>query len=215
VKKQRKRNMCKTPVVLGNARFTVYRTGCVRLEYAKNGQFCDDPSVLVGKQLAKPIRAEVKYEKKSLRILTDKFELQYLNDGKCFSAGNLKILHRDVFGNDQVWAPGKADKGNLGSTQRCLDHWKWCGGPAKYPVEGILSTDGGHFLPDEPRVYWDSKYDWPANRGSTVEFDGYFFAYGDDYKPLVSGIRGGLPIHRMSLLSWQNAIAAKKFLLML
>jgi alpha-glucosidase (family GH31 glycosyl hydrolase) len=171
-----------TPVVLGNARFTVYTPGCVRLEYAKDGHFSPYPSVLVGQKMAKPGKAEVKVSGKSLTLKTDKLTLHYTDNGENFSSANLRIEHQDHNFNKQVWSPGKQDRGNLGTVVRSLDFWKWCGGPQRFPVEGILSTEGGHFLQDEPRVYWNTKQQWIENRSRQVWFDGYFFAYGRDYK---------------------------------
>lgn len=172
----------KTPVILGNARFTVYTPGCVRMEYSYGARFSDGPSVLVGRKQAEAIEAEVALEKDRLTIKTSKFALEYKNDGQVFSPANLLIRHKDHVGQERVWTPGKRDQGNLGTVTRSLDQWKWCGGPAHYPVEGLLSTDGGHFIPDEPRVYWNLKYNWPECRGHAVNFDGYFFAYGNDFK---------------------------------
>jgi len=172
----------KTPVVLGNARFTVYSSGCVRLEYAKDGRFSPYPSLLTGNKPAKPAKADAEIKGKKLKIRTDDFTLHYEDNGQNFSADNLKIEHRNNNGNREVWQPGKHDRGNLGSVRRCLDQWQWCGGPEHYPVEGILSTDGGHLVFDEPRVYWNTKHDWPECLNNIVWFDGYFFAYGDKYK---------------------------------
>lgn len=172
----------KTPVTVGNARFTVYSAGCVRLEYSPGGRFSAGPSLLVGAQAAKPAAAEVANKDKQWTITTDKFELRYTDDGQIFSAENLVITHKNKEGHKMVWTPGKRDGGNLGTVTRSLDQWKWCGGPNHLPIEGILSTDGGHFVQDEPRVYWNDQADWPECRGHAVAFDGYFFAYGNDYK---------------------------------
>lgn len=175
-------SMKSTPVVLGNARFTVYSPGCLRMEYAKDGEFSPYPSLLAADRPTRPVRADVRRTGKSLTIRTDRFELRYRDNGENFNAENLQIVHRNHVGHKQVWVPGKRDQGNLGTVTRSLDFWKWCGGPERFPVEGILSTEGGHFLPDEPRVYWNTKQDWPENLSSRVWFDGYFFAYGNDYK---------------------------------
>ena len=174
--------LMKTPVVLDNARFTVYSSGSIRMEYALNGQFSPFASLLVGKKMAKAMKVDVVKSKRGLTIKTDQFELVYTNDGQVFSSENLKIIHRNHTGRREVWYPGKEDKGNLGLVRRCLDQWQWCGGPEHDPVQGILSTEGGHFLPDEPRVYWNTKFDWPECYAGKVPFDGYFFAYGSDYK---------------------------------
>ena len=171
-----------TPVVFGNARFTVYSPGCVRLEYSQGGQFSDGPSLLVGRKMAKAMPADVAIKAKKLIIKTPRFELIYQDDGQVFSPANLGIRHTNYVGQPMTWTPGKRDGGNLGTVTRSLDQWKWCGGPTHYPVEGILSTDGGHFVQDDHRVYWNPRYDWPECRGHVVAYDGYFFAYGDDYK---------------------------------
>ncbi|NCC52792.1 MAG: DUF5110 domain-containing protein [Spartobacteria bacterium] len=172
----------KTPVVFGNARFTVYSEGCVRMEFSRDGQFSPYPSLLVGKQMARGIKADVSADKKALTIRTTRFELTYQDNGEVFSAENLKVVHRNHVGGREVWTPGKEDKGNLGLVRRCLDQWQWCGGPDHQSVPGILSTEGGHFLADDARVYWNTKYDWPECLAGNVPFDGYFFAYGSDYK---------------------------------
>ncbi len=172
----------KTPFTLGAARFTLYATGCVRLEYAHNGNFSPYPSVLTGIQSVKPIAADIQVKGKTLTLKTERFTLRYTDNGEVFSSANLTIAHRNHTGDAVHWAPGQADKGNLGSVRRSMDVWKWCGGPKTYPQEGLLSTDGGHFLPDEPRVYWNTDHQWIENRAKSVQFDGYFFAYGNDYK---------------------------------
>lgn len=172
----------KTPVILGNARFTVYSPGCVRLEFSYGGKFSKGPSLLVGPKSASGISADVSIQGKTLCIRTANFELVYTDDGQVFSPENLKIVHKNSTGGRMVWVPGKRDGGNLGSVTRSLDQWKWCGGPNHFPVEGILSTDGGHFVGDDPKVYWNETHDWPECRGHAVQFDGYFFAYGNDYK---------------------------------
>ncbi len=171
-----------TPVTLGNARFTVYSPGCVRMEYAKDGQFSNYPSLLVGSRTARSVKADVTGRGKNLRIKTDAFELRYVDNGENFSAENLQIVHRNHTGQRAIWTPAKKDQGNIGTVTRSLDFWKWCGGPERFPVEGILSTEGGHFLPDEPRVYWNTRHAWPEDLSSRVWFDGYFFAYGNNYK---------------------------------
>ncbi len=172
----------KTPVVLGNARFTVYSPGCVRMEYAKEGQFSPNPSVLTGGTAASSISADVVVKGKSLTLRTDQLSLYYTDNGENFSPANLRIEHKNIAGNKEYWVPGKRDDGNLGTVKRSLDSWTWCGGPGAYPVEGILSRQGGHFLPDEPRVYWNPASKWIENRSRSVWFDGYFFAYGSDFK---------------------------------
>jgi hypothetical protein len=172
-----------TPVVFGNARFTVFSPGCIRLEYANQGRFTSDPSLLAGKKPARGIRADVRRRGKKLAIKTANFEVSYTDNGQNFSAENLKIVHRNRWNAREVWVPGKADRGNLGTVVRSLDVWKHLnGGPERFPVEGILSADGGHLLVDDARVYWNKRHQWPEVLSHDVWFDGTFFAYGPDYK---------------------------------
>ena len=84
------------------------------------------------------------------------------------------------FVEEEVWVPGKQDRGNLGEVTRSLDEWSQ--GVERHAVEGILSTAGGHCVEDRARVYWNRRFGWPEDMSGQVDFDGYFFAYGDDYK---------------------------------
>ena len=172
----------KSPITFGNARFTVYTPGCVRLEYADKAQFSPYPSVLVGTKSANGVRADVLIKGKTLTLKTDRLTLHYTDNGENFSPQNLRIEHKNHVGGTERWVPGKADNGNLGIVKRSLDFWKWCGGPEAQPVEGLLSRDGGHLVPDEPRVYWNTDREWIEHRSRQVWFDGYFFAYGNDFK---------------------------------
>jgi len=186
-----------TPVVLGNARFTVQSSGCVRMEYAGEGAFSPFPSVLVGKKMAKPACADVVVKGRKLRIKTDGFELNYTDNGHPFSAENLTITHTNTAGKREVWALGKTDAGNLGTVCRSLDQWLSNSGPEHTPVEGLLSTDGGHLVEDKARVYWNTDYDWPQCREYAVVFDGYFFAYGADFKQALKDfvtVFGSIPM---------------------
>lgn len=169
-----------TPIIVGNARFTAYTDGCLRLEYAEKGRFSPYPSVLVGKRQAKAGAAAIERTTDGIILATPLLTLRYTDNGEPLSAANLTIEHRNFWNEKTIWAPGKRDAGNLGTVTRSLDVWKHCGGPPHHPVEGILSTDGAHYLPDEPRIYWNTKYDWPENLSGRVRSDGYFFAYGND-----------------------------------
>lgn len=172
----------KTPYRFGSARFTLYTDGCVRLEYDGNKTFHEGPSLLVGPKKAKAKRVEITTKGKLLTLTTPRLTLKFTDDGKCFHPGNLTIAHKNMQGDEQTWVPGKADRGNLASVSRSLDVWEWCGGPKRYEQEGLLSTDGAHFFFDEARAYWNDTYDWPESAQNRIAYDGYFFAYGDDYQ---------------------------------
>ncbi len=212
-------SLAQTPLVLGNARFTVHAPGLVRLEYARDARFSPYPSILAGPKPARPVAAEAARTAKSLSIRTERFTLAYRDDGRPFHPGNLSITHRDHWNEEQVWVPGKRDRGNLGSVVRSLDYWTHCGGPERYPVEGILSTDGGHYLADEGRVYWNARAGWPEARHHFVQSDGYFFAYGNDFKQALRdfiAVFGRIPmVPRWTFGFWYSryyAYTEKEFL---
>ena len=171
-----------TPMIFGNARFTLLTEGVIRLEYSENKRFNSWPSILIGNRKLLGRSSEIIIEKKSIKIKTSKFDLEYIDDGKIFSEENLSITHLDFLGRKSKWFPGKKDMGNLGSVSRSLDYWTHCGGPQRFPVEGILSKDGAHFIDDEAKIYWNSEENWPEKRRWDIQFDGYFFAYGKDFK---------------------------------
>jgi len=197
-----------TPIVFGNARFTVYTDGCIRLEYAGHAQFAETPSVLTGKNTPEPVTVDLRIQKKKLTLKTKKMTMEYTDDGNVFSVDNLKIKHKNYYGQDEVWVLGKEDSGNLGTVVRSLDFWKWCGGPERHPVQGILSTQGGHFLQDHPRVYWNKKAGWPQCLAHQVAFDGYYFAYGSAFKEALKDfvhVFGTIPmLPRWALGFWYS-----------
>lgn len=172
-----------TPYVFNDrARFTLYSSGSIRMEYSQDGVFAKGPSLLVGTREARTKKTDISINGKVLQIKTDRFVLTYKDTGELFSGKNLSIDHLNNDAKEVRWFPGKKDAGNLGTVRRCLDQWQWCGGPDHHPVEGVLSLDGGHLIEDKPRVYWNPEYDWPEDLSKRVQFDGTFFAYGHDFK---------------------------------
>ncbi len=183
--------LAKTPVVLGKARFTVYTDGCIHLEYAGAEGFKQYPSVLLGGRNPKPASAEVRKAGKILSIRTPKFELQYKDDGRSFGPGNLEIRHADASGENVTWFPGKEDKGNFGTLVRSLDTWLHRDGFPRKEEQGLLSAQGGHLIEDDSFVCWNSEYQWPQSLSQNKVkgrdgFDGYFFAYGSNFKSALA-----------------------------
>lgn len=78
------------PVVIGNSRFTFITPGLVRLEYALDGKFLDDPTLFAFNR--KIDYQDVKVEKKEgnrYTITTPKMRLEFTNDGFPFGQTNL------------------------------------------------------------------------------------------------------------------------------
>ena len=70
------------PVVIGNSRFTFITPGLVRLEYALDGKFLDDPTLFAYNRDTD--YQDVKVEKKDgnrYTITTPEMRLEFTNDG--------------------------------------------------------------------------------------------------------------------------------------
>ena len=78
-------------VVIDNARFTILSPQLIRLEWAKDGKFIDEPTlVFLNRYLPVP-KFDVQYNNNLLVIKTAKLNLFYQKAGGKFTAQNLSI----------------------------------------------------------------------------------------------------------------------------
>ncbi|MBR6676552.1 MAG: alpha-xylosidase, partial [Clostridia bacterium] len=155
-----------------NARFTVITDGVVRMEYATNGKFCNDPTLFAVR--GNEAEAVIESSGEAITIKTKKMTVTY-KGFEAFSPENLQInVHTG--GINAVWHYNDSPENNLGGTLSTLDGV--CG---ERPLpDGILSTDGFYVLDDSgSAVICDG---WIKNRPEEHKTDLYFFAYGKDYK---------------------------------
>lgn len=177
-----------------HVRFTVISDGMVRMEYAPDGKFVDEPSFIAVNRSYPKTDFQVKKGKDKVEIITGKMKLSYrLNSGK-FTADNLYITSTDkTF--PFTWKPGMKQQANLKGTYRTLDGMDgnlqtqtWVPDTQKGDTlkleDGLLAKDGWTFIDDSEGLLFDNDPEWswvkerPANNGQ----DGYFMAYGHDYK---------------------------------
>ena len=200
-------------IVEGNARFTILAPDLIRLEWSPEGKFEDRASqVVVNRRLP-----TVKFEKaegealdptgkskeettpdpKVLAIRTDRFDIRYRRDGKPFDKGNLIVRARVGEGGAEEWwvgSPPFEQCANLGGTIRTLD-----GVSGSCEIDrGLLNRYGWSFLDDSKTLVLDnSDWPWATQRHSEDATDWYFFAYGQDYKRVLTNytsIAGRVPL---------------------
>lgn len=154
-----------------NARFTVITDGCIRIEYAENGAFLDDPTLFAVREST--CDAEICDKADSLTIKTSKLTLTYTG-GELGPESLFCRIH--TAGVDSVWHYGDELKNNLGGTLVTLD-----GVDGRRPLpDGIMSRDGYYVIDDSKKPVLENG--WIKNRDSAHKCDLYLFAYGKDYK---------------------------------
>ncbi|MBL8026721.1 MAG: DUF5110 domain-containing protein [Fibrobacteres bacterium] len=189
-------------VQVGNARFTIYDSNAVRMEYSEHKHFENNPTLFAAVRKV-DFRG---YRLGSLGewtiIETDRLKLYYRNDKKPFSAQNLKAEIISEKGSITTWHYGDVNNGNLGGTLQTLDALT---GEVPLPP-GILSREGWSFFDDSSTYTIINNH--PEARLHPENSDVYLFCYGDDYKQALRSyfkVTGKVPLPRKSLLgSWYS-----------
>lgn len=209
------------------ARLSLLTDSCVRIEWAPDGRFVDEPSLFATDRASiKPLRvAVIESRSDPIELTTARMRVNYrtpagrpgerrdghAEHGALARADFLSGLSIDVLNDEgrpaQRWRPGDAPMRNLGGTLSTLDGLR---GPAPLP-HGLLSRDGwalvddsdGHLTPDG----WAVCRSW---RGYDTDdrVDWYVFAYGNDYAEALRAltrISGRVPLPRRCMLgSWYS-----------
>lgn len=180
----------------GTVRFTIVADGLIRMEYAPDGKFVDDKSLLaVNRKYADTPKATVSSKGSKVTIVTPKMKLEYKKNSGPFTAANLKITSAKGMKKFQ-WKPGDKQTSNLLGTTRTLDQWD---GPdimvkkedgKRYPTpgkvdDGLLARDGWTLIDDSKNFLFDNdpELEWVKVReNKDGAQDWYFLAYGTDYK---------------------------------
>lgn len=181
------------PIVAGKARFTVICPELIRMEYASNGIFVNEPTLFAFERSTLSSSFSVKTEGKKFIISTSRMELSYINDGLPFSQMNIRIKVHRTGKKDYDWRIYSENQQNLGGTLSTLDDVS-----AEVPVgEGLLSRDGWYVIDDSGKEL--IRDGWLAERPKEHLRDLYFFAYGSDYKAALkafTSIGGKVPMTR-------------------
>ena len=177
---------------MGLARFTVITPQLIRMEYASDGKFVDEPSWFAANRNARFTDYEVTRSADSITLDTGVIRLTYQDDEKPFGPENLRAEIKQ--GKEtSTWQAGDASDRNLGGANRTLD-----GVRHAVPItDGILSRDGWYLLDDSKSVL--ATNGWFAERPNDKALDWYLFGYGFDYKAALKSlttISGPVPLPR-------------------
>jgi alpha-glucosidase (family GH31 glycosyl hydrolase) len=200
------------PITIGHARFTVIAPEAIRMEYSPSGTFIDDPSLfaitrnpVLTDDEQKNLKIDV--SGKNLTIDTGKMVFTYSDDGVPFHNGNPSAVVKGLAsGATSNWTFGQAPQNNLGGTNNSLDH---VAGPVAL-ADGLLSKDGFYYLDDSQRfLIPGGDAGWVKQRdANTDSIDGYFFAYGLDYKAglkALTRVSGQVPMpRRYTMGTWYS-----------
>lgn len=168
-----------------NARFTVIENGLVRMEYAKDGKFCDRPTLFAARDYSTKkedfTEAEATERDGAFILETPLMTLTYRENGRAFNrrnlTGRLKIGEKTVY-----WYPALRNRENLGGALSTLD-----GVSGEVPLpEGLIARDGWHMIDDSgASVLTDN---WIAEGDDDHLSDIYLFVYGHDYKGALKSL---------------------------
>jgi len=190
-----------SPIIGGNARFTVLSPTLVRMEYSPATQFLDAPSVAAINRDQWPHASFTTNERDGwLEIQTQRMAVRYKIGSGPFGVDTLRVTWRDRTG-DHNWKPGDADDRNLGGVPGDM-------GGLTTPVTtpGPLTRNGYYILDDSHSAVWDAETQWVKPRVEKNGQDWYFFVYGRDYAHMLSELTrliGSIPmIPRYVLGAW-------------
>lgn len=182
------------PVVIGNARFTFITPGLVRMEYALEGKFVNEPTLFAMNRNTsfQDFRVE-KTTTNSYVLSTSLMKIEFLDNGFPFGQTNLSV-HFQHRGKEQTWKIYMdTEWGNLGGAIETLDN---VSGPVKLQ-QGLLSHNGWYTIFDTNKEIL--KDGWIATRDSRHIQDIYLFVYGQDYKSALKSLQavsGPVPMPR-------------------
>ncbi len=199
----------KANVRVGRSRFTILTPQLIRMEWAADGKFEDQASlVFLNRNLPVP-EFTVHHDGAATTLYTNALTLRYApaeGAQEKFTANDLSVTFT-LNGKQVTWRPGIPDTGNLQGTTRTLDGA--LGGKTKEPMDpGLISRDGWVLVDDSSRPLFDSTdfrflqgesspWPWVMQRPSGERQDWYLFAYGHDYKQALADfikVAGPIPL---------------------
>ena len=188
-----------------HVRFTVVCDGVIRMEYAPDGKFIDDPSFIATNRRYPKVEPIVEETEQQVLVCTPRMCLSYKKGSGPFTASNLTIESAPELATQFTWHPGDVQQHNLGGTYRTLDgydgsrYYSWQhdkpGQGQELPLEpGLLARDGWTLIDDSRGLLFDADVNdlsspelpWVKERQQTGAQDWYFMAYGHDYKQALS-----------------------------
>ena len=184
------------PLVFGNNRLTIVTPTLLRLEYANDAQFIDEPTLFAHDRtsLVPVDQIEVKeLGNDCYEITTPALRIWYHANGVPFSTYNLNVFYQ-LNGKEKKFTNRFIPKNNLGGPVETLD--RVTGAIPMNP--GILSKDGWYIIDDERSDLLVDGWLKARDTKNHVQ-DEYCFVYGNDYKAALASlgaISGHVPMTR-------------------
>ena len=184
------------PMVFGNNRLTIVTPTLLRLEYAEDSKFVDEPTLFAYDRTSLVDTADITVTPVAdgwLEITTPALRIKYKPDGFPFSTYNLNVYYT-LRGKEKKFTNRFLPKNNLGGPIETLDRVT-----AEIPMnDGILSRDGWYMIDDERSDLLVDGWIKPRDTKTHLQ-DQYCFIYGDDYKAALASlgaISGKVPMTR-------------------
>lgn len=184
------------PLVFGKNRLTIITSTLLRLEYAKDARFIDQPTLFAYDRgsMLDPSQITVKpLGNDCYEITTPALRIWYKNDGYPFSTSNLHVFYQHN-GKEKKFTNRFLPKNNLGGPVETLDRVT-----KEIPMnDGILSKDGWYMIDDGRSDILINGWITPRDTRNHLQ-DQYCFIYGDDYKAALASlgvISGKVPMTR-------------------
>ena len=184
------------PLVFGNNRLSIITPTLLRLEYAHDAQFIDEPTIFAHDRSSMlPVDSiNIEYQGNNwYEITTPALRIRYNNDGFPFSTSNLNVYYKHD-GKEKKFTNRNASVTSLGGPVSTLDRVT-----GEIPMDdGIITKQGWYIIDDERTDLIEDG--WLKNRDTKNHVqDEYCFIYGSDYKAALASlgaISGKVPLTR-------------------
>lgn len=184
------------PMVFGNARMSIITPTLLRLEFAKDAKFIDDPTLFAYDRTSMLPMDSITVSDlgdNCYEIKTSALRIMYKDDGFPFSTSNLNVFYT-LNGKEKKFTNRFLPKNNLGGTVETLDRVT-----KEIPMDdGLLSKDGWYMIDDERSDLLVDGWIKPRDTNTHIQ-DQYCFIYGNDYKAALASlgaISGKVPMTR-------------------
>ncbi len=187
------------PLVFGRNRMTLVTPTLVRLEYALDGQFIDQPTMLGYDRTSKlaPDQYTVTRTDDGRYVIdTGRMRIEYEPDGYMFSTSNMAIYYMHD-GKEKKFTNRFIVRNNLGGPVETLDRVK---GPVPLD-QGLLSMSGWYIIDDSRADLLVDGWLQPRDTRHHIQ-DEYCFIYGNDFKAALRSLgelSGYVPMTRKSM----------------
>lgn len=189
------KNPC-NPLVFGNNRLTIVTPTLVRLEYALDAKFIDEPTLFAYDRSSLLSTDSITVKElgdNCFEITTPALRMWFHNDGYPFSTSNFNAFYTHN-GKEKKFTNRFIPRNNLGGPIETLDRVT-----AEIPMnDGLLSRDGWYMIDDERSDLLSDGWIKPRDTETHIQ-DQYCFIYGNDYKAALASlgaISGHVPMTR-------------------